>query len=124
MEFEKAYYAKEAKHGASALKVGADDVNLLIALDTGVDMGQLVGQRAFTQAMLRDCFYYLNPERENPPIKLESNWVVPQFITPEERLKRPTVLNTGTTRKIDGVDWTKYSYRNRYLGPDHDGTRK
>lgn len=99
-EFEKAYIAREAKHGASAIKVGIEDINLLIALDTGVDGGQLVGQPTFNQAMIRDCLYFLNPERNNPPIQITSDWVVPQYVSPEERLKRPVELKTGTTKSI------------------------
>ena len=95
-EYEKAFI--EGDH-ASAVRVGAENISLLIALDQAVKGGAIVGQNTFDETLRFDCWYSLNPERKREQIV--SNFTDPQYESPEERLKRPVILHTGVTRTIE-----------------------
>lgn len=89
-EYDKAFQVLRER-GASHNKIIQEDPNLIIAVDTLIKGGTLVGQKTLEE----DVIYYLNPEKVNTPLEVHSNWRVPQ--TPEEHLRRPTELKNGTT---------------------------
>jgi len=91
MEYEKAFQPIMEK-GASENLVLAEDANLLIALNTLVEGSTLVGQY---EMLSSDTFYYLNPEKPNPaiqPLKVNGE---PLYITPQDRLNRPSDTREG-----------------------------
>lgn len=99
MEYEKAFQPT-MENGASKHLITAEDPNLVIALDCLVsEKGVLVGQE---EMLTEDTIYYLNPERK----PLDFTVLKPNgepLQTPQERLKRPTVLHNGVTRTISTV---------------------
>lgn len=95
-EYEKAFQVLSEK-GASQNLVLVEDPNLVISLKTLVRGGAIVGQQTLFDA---DTIYYLNPERKVDNTPLNSAWTVPQYETPQDRLKRPTELKNGITRII------------------------
>ena len=98
MEYEKAFQPIMEK-GASEHLVAAEDINLLIALNTLVENGTIVGQGELLTA---DTLYYLNPEKPNPavqPLKVNGE---PLYITPQDRLNRPSDTRGGR-RAIEQV---------------------
>ena len=94
MEYDKAFQVLRER-GASRHIIIAEDPNLLIAVDTLVEKGVLVGQG---EMLTEDIIYYLNPEKDNRQPHINSNWTIPTYPTQEERLKRPTELKNGITR--------------------------
>lgn len=86
MEYEKCFQVLPEK-GASRHIITAEDPNLLLAVDHLVENGVIVGQG---EMMSEDIIYYLNPERENVQIKPVQLNGEPLYLTPQERLKRPT----------------------------------
>ena len=96
MEYEKCFQPLQ-RLGASRHIIDAEGINLGIAVDTLVGAGVIVGQTTLFEG---DTIYFLNPEKPNPALKLNSEWNVPIYATPEERLRRPTVLKNGVTELI------------------------
>jgi len=86
MEYEKCFQPLQEK-GASQHLIVAEDCNLLLAVNTLVEMGKIVGQGTLLE---QDVIYFLNPERPNPALALQKPNGEPLYLTPEERLKRPT----------------------------------
>ena len=96
MEYDKAFQVLRER-GASRHIIMAEDPNLVIAIDTLVQGGTIVGQG---EILTEDVIYYLNPEKDNRQPHINSNWTVPTYATQEERLKRPTELKNGVTRNF------------------------
>ena len=102
MEYEKAFQPIMEK-GASENLVIAEDPNLVIALNTLVEGGTLVAQG---EMLSEDKFYYLNPERENPVTQALKPNGEPLYITPQERLARPSNTREGR-REIEALTQTR-----------------
>lgn len=98
MEYEKAFQPLMEK-GASENLVIAEDPNLVIALNTLVEGGTLVAQG---EMLSEDKFYYLNPERENPAVQALKPNGEPLYITPQERLARPSNTREGR-REVEAL---------------------
>lgn len=86
MEYEKCFQPLQER-GASRHIITCEDPNLLLAVDRLVSTGVIVGQG---EMMSEDIIYYLNPERENVQIKPVQLNGEPLYLTPQERLQRPT----------------------------------
>jgi hypothetical protein len=86
MEYEKCFQPLQEK-GASRNIIIAEDPNLVLAVDSLVRGGRIVGQGEMLSA---DVIYFLNPENINPEIQPVHLNGTPMYLTPEERLKRPT----------------------------------
>jgi hypothetical protein len=95
-EYEKCFQPLLEK-GASRHLVTAEDPNLIIAIDTLVQGGAIVGQgEMFSQ----DIIYFLNPERVNPCLQIVSEWKLPQVLYEQQHLARPIELKSGVTKLI------------------------
>lgn len=97
-EYEKCFQPLIEK-GASRHVITAEDPNLVIAVDSLVNSGVIVGQGTLLE---QDVIYFLNPEQQ--PIKLnpvKSNGE-PLYLTPQERLSRPTSEQIRQERRQRG----------------------
>lgn len=86
-EYEKCFQPLPEK-GASRHIIMAEDPNLVIAVDSLVNSGKIVGQGEMLSA---DVIYFLNPEKTPltvAPLHLNGT---PIYLTPEERFKRPSL---------------------------------
>jgi len=75
-EYEKCFQPLLEK-GASRHLVTVEDPNLVIAIDSLVAAGIIVGQG---EMLSQDVIYYLNPERVNPALEFVSEWKIPQEV--------------------------------------------
>lgn len=75
-EYEKCFQPLPEK-GASRHLITAEDSNLVIAVDSLVERGVIVGQG---EMLTQDVIYFLNPERVNPACQIISEWKVPERV--------------------------------------------
>jgi hypothetical protein len=87
-EYEKAFQPLP-ENGASRHIILAEDPNLILAVDRLVNCGVLAGQGTLLE---NDVIYFLNPERDNTPKQIIGINGKPIYLTPQDRLSRPTDL--------------------------------
>lgn len=91
-EYEKIFQGDRA----SGNQIRKEDINLMIAVNTLIEGGTVVGQATLEG----DVEYFLNPEQQVRHFEIISNWMDPQTKHEKEHLARTEIPKGASPNRI------------------------